>query len=80
MRELRKKGRKVMQLEFPMLAELPPENPIGRLEYIVGCVKESNKRVTRRLWAENRALKQMCVELEERLRLLEKNICSKNVM
>lgn len=72
--------RKEMQLELPLKIELPPENSFGRLEYVVGCVKESNKRSTRRLFAENRALKQFCTELKERLDFLEKHICTKNVV
>lgn len=69
-----------MQLELPLIVELPPENPLGRIEYMIGCVKETNHRCIRRLWAENRYLKQFCSELKDRVDFLEKHICSKNAV
>lgn len=64
----------MMQMEFP-LTIYPPGDKIAQLEYKAMCVEDSTKRVTRRLWAENRVLRQMCKELQERLEIIERNIC-----
>jgi hypothetical protein len=70
----------MIQLELPLIC-MAPDDKISQVEYLVHSVKESNTRVTRRLWAENRALKQMLFEVSERLQIIEKNIChgSKNL-
>jgi len=64
------------QLELPFGVMLPPEDKNAQLEYLCNSVKESNRRVTRRLWVENNKLKQVCKELQERLEILERNICN----
>ncbi len=64
-----------MQLELPFMVELPPENKIEECEYKVNGLKDSYQRLRRGLWASNGDLKRRCSELEERLWILERNLC-----
>lgn len=65
-----------MQMEFPLIVTIPENDKVAQLEYLICSVKDSNKRVTRRLWAENNRLNQLCKELEERMKIIEKNLCT----
>lgn len=70
-----KQRKKMIQLEFPLNIGLPENNKMAEIEYMTYCIRDSTKRVTRRLWAENNSLRQICKELQERIEIIERNIC-----
>lgn len=65
-----------MQLELPFMIELPPENKVAECEYKVDSLKESYQRLRKGLWASNAELRKRCIELEERLWIIERNLCN----
>jgi hypothetical protein len=65
-----------MQLELPFMATLPPEDKVAKCEYSVQELYVSYHRLRKGLWAENGVLRKRCKELEERLWIIERNICN----
>ena len=61
-----------LQLDFFKTLE---ESEIERLVRIVDEIKTSTNRVRKKLFAENGSLKMRVLNLEERLEILERNIC-----
>lgn len=51
-----------------------------RLEDEIRKQKESNERVRKKLFAENGKLKKELTELQERMAILERNICSGEII
>lgn len=70
-------GRTMVQLELPLYVDLPPDNPIARIEYVVSSIKYSTDRVRKGMYAKHNELQKRCQELEERLKIIEKEICLK---
>lgn len=63
-----------VQLDF---FESEEQSEIKALELLVNDVRMSNDRVRKKLFAENGDLKKRMIELEDRLSILERNICKK---
>lgn len=54
------------------------ETEISALKARIDAVEKSKEKVRKGLYAENAALKKKVSELEERLALLERNICNES--
>ncbi len=63
---------KIFQLDFFLT---PEESEIESLRKQISAVKSSSDKVRRGLYARNGELTKMVIDLQERLAILEKNIC-----
>lgn len=55
------------------------DDEICRLESEIQACKESSNKVRKRLFAENGSLKKIIADLEQRLVIIEKNLCTADV-
>ncbi len=62
-----------IDFQYDLFEEKPNELDLVKIE--IGRIKESGDKVRKGTYAEINRLKKMCLELEERLEIIERNIC-----
>ena len=67
---------KIYQLDFFKSEE---ESEIDSLRDRIDSVKESNDKVRKKLFSENGKLTKRILDLEEKMNIIEKNLCKGNV-